>query len=230
MSYEAHLLVVDDEEDLRQMLEEYLTDQGFRVSSAGDAGQARAVLEAEDVQAALLDVAMPGEDGFSLARHIRETSDIGILMVTSADDVFDRVVGLEIGADDYITKPFDLRELLMRVRSVLRRSGYGDGAGDRLAIGRFELDLKDKCLRGPSGEATLLTKGEFDLLHTLATHPNEVLTREQLLDMAGGGDVFDRSIDVRIARLRQKIEEMPAKPCIIKTIRGAGYKFLPQGS
>ena len=222
MSYEAHLLVVDDEEDLRQMLEEYLTDQGFRVSSAGDAGQARAVLEAEDVQAALLDVAMPGEDGFSLARHIRETSDIGILM--------DKIVGLEIGADDYITKPFDLRELLMRVRSVLRRSGYGDGAGDRLPIGRFELDLKDKCLRGPSGEATLLTKGEFDLLHTLATHPNEVLTREQLLDMAGGGDVFDRSIDVRIARLRQKIEEMPAKPCIIKTIRGAGYKFLPQGS
>ena len=185
----------------------------------------------------ILDVNMPGEDGFAIARRVRAMSDLPILMLTAAGDVVDRVVGLEIGADDYILKPFDLRELRARIHAVLRRSRRAAPApaapsGNRMPLGALTLDLDARRLLKADGVELTLTAMEFDLLEAFARNPNRVLTRERLLDLAhrNAEEVFDRSIDVRVTRLRQKIEPDPAHPTIVRTIRGVGYMFTPGGA
>jgi two-component system phosphate regulon response regulator OmpR len=183
----------------------------------------------------LLDLKLPGEDGLSLARWLREHHDLAIIMVTAAGEVVDRVVGLEVGADDYIGKPFDPRELRARLKSVLRRTRGGGkpakaaGANRRVKIGRCTLDLDTHQLLDKDGEELPLTSMEFDLLRVFAERPNQVLSRDQLLTHTRNREwePFDRSIDIRIARLRKKIEADPEKPRLIKTVRGAGYIFIP---
>ncbi|MDX1512449.1 MAG: response regulator [Gammaproteobacteria bacterium] len=233
MAAEAHLVVVDDELDIRDTLEEYLGMHGFRVTCA-DGGQAlRRIVADEKVDLVVLDINMPGEDGLSLARFLRETTTVGIVMLTAAGEVVDRIVGLEMGADDYIPKPVDLRELLARVRAVLRRSSKGAPASRQentsVYFGDCRLDLDAHKLFDADGTEIRITSMEFDLLKAFAEHPNRVLNRDQLLDLAHNRDwdPFDRSIDIRIARLRKKIERVPSKPEIIKTVRGAGYIFSP---
>jgi two-component system phosphate regulon response regulator OmpR len=230
------LAVVDDEADIRETVSEYLEHNGFKVLTADSATAFRRALETTKVDLALLDVNMPGQNGLSLARYLRENLDIGIIMLTAAADTDDRIAGLELGADDYLGKPFDLRELLARVRSVLRRRSakYGKTSTtmpgrDQRPFGRFILDLEARQLRDSQGESVPLTAMEFDLLRAFAQNPLKVLTREQLLDLAHNRDEepFERSIDIRIARLRRKIESDPAKPQVIKTVRGAGYIFVP---
>jgi DNA-binding response OmpR family regulator len=239
MDATPRVLVVDDEFEVREMLDEYLTSHGFAVVTAADAADARSRLKAALFDLALLDVTMPGEDGLSLARHVREAYSCGIIMLTASASVVDRIVGLEIGADDYVAKPFDPRELLARIRSVLRRL-MGAGADDKkvaavtpgrqVPFGRCVLDLDGHRLTTDDGSDVALTAMEFDLLKAFAERPNRVLTRDQLLDLAHNRewDPFDRSIDIRIARLRRKIEVDPAKPEAIKTVRGSGYMFIPQ--
>jgi len=237
MSDQGHIVVVDDEKDVRETFGEYLAGRGYDVSLAESGAALRARIAEKPVDLVLLDLNLPGEDGLSLARFLREETDAAFIMVTAADDTVDRVIGLELGADDYIGKPVDLRELAARVKTVLRRSvrtdvGRPDSSGVRkVAFGSFVLDLDGHELRSRDGEIVELTTMEFDLLAAFVEHPNRVLTRDQLLDMAHHRrwDPFDRSIDIRIARLRRKIERDPQKPEIIKTVRGAGYIFLPDG-
>ena len=209
---------------------------GFRVSEAeGAASLRRLVAKNDAVDLVLLDIRMPGEDGLSLARWLREHARIGVIMITGSADTVDRITGLEVGADDYIAKPFDLRETLARVRSVMRRVAAmptKPTKPNEVRFGRFILDLTAKRLATETGEAVDLTSMEFDLLEAFATHPNRVLSRDQLLDLAHGksAEPFDRSIDIRVTRLRRKIEADPNKPQFIKTIRGAGYFFAPDES
>jgi two-component system phosphate regulon response regulator OmpR len=237
MSSAPHIVVVDDERDVREMIEEYLSGHGFRVSTAEGGNRLRAILAGEPVDLVILDINMPEENGLSLARHIRENYGSGIIMLTAAGDLVDRIIGLEIGADDYIAKPFDPRELLARVRSVLRRVQTApspqvpaaSAVTNRVRFGRCVLDLDAQTLTTLSGEDVPITTMEFDLLKAFASRPNRVLTRDQLLDLAHhrGWEPFDRSIDIRIARIRRKIEADPAKPQTIKTVRGSGYVFVP---
>jgi two-component system phosphate regulon response regulator OmpR len=240
MGDQASILVVDDEPEVRETFAEYLQMRGYRVATA-DSGEAmRREMADGRFDLILLDLNMPGEDGLSLARHLRHDSDIPIIMVTAATEPVDRVIGLEIGADDYIGKPCDLRELLARVKTVLRRSrpepaavpAADVGERKRLSFGSFVLDVEARRLIDAEGGDIPLTGMEFDMLHTFVTRPNRVLTRDQLLDLAHNRDYepFDRSIDIRIARLRRKIEADPARPRFIKTIRGVGYMFSPDGS
>ncbi|HEU0200906.1 MAG TPA: response regulator [Burkholderiaceae bacterium] len=237
------LLIVDDDADVRRMLAEYLGGQGFHVETAANGAAMREVLAANAVDVVLLDVGLPGEDGIALARYVRERYPIGIIMVTAAGSVVDRIVGLEVGADDYIAKPFDPRELLARIRSVLRRLQSKAGAaapaaaaatapatsGQRPRIGRCQLDLKSRQLFDAEGNDVPITAMEFDLLRTFIEHPNQVLTRDRLLTLTRNREwePFDRSIDIRIARLRRKIEVDPENPLAIRTVRSAGYMFVP---
>jgi len=228
----AHIAVVDDEPDVRATLAEYLSLQGYRVTPAEGGGALRRLLELDPVDLVVLDLSMPGEDGLTLARHLREHHAVGIVMVTARADVIDRIVGLEMGADDYLPKPVDLRELLARVKAVLRRTrGSGtrpDGAPQQqVGFGLCRLNLDTRKLFGADGQELPLTAMEFDLLKAFAEHPNRVLTRDQLLEMAHNKswEPFDRSIDIRIARLRRKIESDPENPTVIRTVRGAGYLF-----
>ncbi len=242
MAHKDSLLVVDDEPELVEILVEYFTGQGFDVRSAGDAARARAVLAEDAPQLAILDIRMPGEDGLSLARWIREHhKGMGIVMLTTAADVVDRIVGLEMGADDYVPKPFEPRELLARVKSVLRRlaektaaesSGRAPPVPGRYRFGRCELDLAGRALLDEAGRAIPLTAMEFDLLKVFAENAGRVLNRDQLMELAHhrGWEVFDRSIDLRIMRLRRKIEPDPEKPEVIKTVRGVGYMYVPAES
>lgn len=234
MAESAHIVVVDDEPDLRRLVQSYLTRHGFAVSEADGAESLRALMVQRPVDLALLDINMPGEDGISLARELRRRGPLGIIMLTANSDMVDRVVGLEVGADDYVTKPFDPRELLARVRAVLRRiasTGIPSPAtlGCEVQIGRCRLNLDSRKLFSPDGEELRITPMEFDLLKAFVQHPNRVLSRDQLLDLAHGkeAEAFDRSIDTRIVRVRQKIEVDPSTPQAIKTVRGAGYMFVP---
>jgi two-component system phosphate regulon response regulator OmpR len=231
-----HIVVVDDEADVREMVQEYLIDHGFAVTQA-DGGEALAALMRErPVDLALLDVNMPGEDGLSIARSLKKRGDIGIIMLTANGDTVDRVVGLELGADDYIVKPFDLRELLARVRAVLRRIAEADQVpstmGEEVRFGNFALNLVSHRLYSTDGREVPLTAMEFDLLRVFAQNPGRVLSRDRILELAHGKEMeaFDRSVDTRIVRIRQKIEADPAFPQIIKTVRGAGYVFVPGAS
>lgn len=225
----GHILVVDDDQRIRQMLSRYFDQEGYRVSVAADGPALRAQLT-DSVDVILLDVVMPGEDGLTLAREIRAKSDVGIIMLTGRDDVLDRIVGLEIGADDYIPKPFHLREVLARVKSVLRRRGRHMPPAATGEVIRFEgwrLDVARRQLVSPSGEDVALTTGEFDLLAALARHPGRVLGREALMDLTRGRslETFDRTIDAQVARLRKKIEADPKNPMLVKSVRNVGYVF-----
>ncbi|MFB2550008.1 response regulator [Ensifer soli] len=232
----ARLVVVDDEEDVRDMVADYLGQHGFLVRTA-DGGAALDRCLAEDpADLVLLDVNMPREDGFSIARRLRRQGRTPILMVTANDGIVDRVVGLEIGADDYITKPFDLRELKARIRSVLRRAAM-QPEPDRTSaaaprFGRLTLDLEGRRLVSGDGAEEPLTAMEFDLLRIFAGHPDRPLSREELLAKAHlkAADGADRSIDIRITRLRRKIEADPSKPEVIRTVRGVGYVYTPSRS
>lgn len=235
MAEQAHILVVDDEPEIRDLIERYLNSHGFRVSTAADGPGLRDVTNREHVDLILLDLVMPGEDGLQLAGELRSTSDVAIIMLTSKGEMVDRVVGLEMGADDYVAKPFELRELLARVRSVLRRASatrsraqaHGDGDLARFLGWRF--DIASRRLVSPEGQDVSLTTAEFSLLSAMVNNPNRVLTRDRLLDLARAGDAesFDRSIDVLVHRLRRKIESDPKNPALIKTVRGGGYLFTP---
>jgi two-component system phosphate regulon response regulator OmpR len=227
------VLIVEDDRQVRETVADYLESHGYRVAQAGDGAAMRAALSREVPELVLLDVRLPGEDGLALARWLRERHDIPIIMVTAAGEVIDRVVGLEVGADDYIAKPFDLRELLARIKSVLRRSSRPAAAGTasrRVSFGPCTLDLDRHQLTGGDGAEIPLTGMEFDLLRAFAEHPNRVLSRDQLLTLTRNREwePFDRSIDIRIARLRRKIEADPDKPKTIKTVRGSGYIFIPK--
>jgi two-component system phosphate regulon response regulator OmpR len=235
MQGQKHIIVVDDEPGIRETIQEYLELHDFRVTTAGGGEELRQVIGDNDADLVLLDIRMPGEDGLSLARYLRAEKQVGIIMLTAAGEVVDRIVGLEMGADDYLAKPVDLRELLARIKAVLRRSGRvqaGDEAGapDSASLARFgsfTLNLESHKLFDPEGGEVPLTGMEFDLLKAFADNPNRVLTRDQLLNLAHNRDwePFDRSIDIRIARIRRKIESDPAKPQVIKTVRGAGYIY-----
>ena len=228
------VLIVEDDREVREAVADYLASHGFTCAQAGDGKAMRAALAEVVPDVVLLDLRLPGEDGLSLARWLRDHHEVAIIMVTAAGDVVDRVVGLEVGADDYLGKPFDLRELLARVKSVLRRGSkaakpQAAGGTKRMPIGACQLDLDTHQLIGRNGEEIPLTGMEFDLLRVFADHPNRVLSRDQLLTLTRNREwePFDRSIDIRIARLRRKIELDPEKPRTIKTIRGAGYIFIP---
>ena len=230
----ARILVVDDDPRIRQMLARYFEQEGYRVSLAADGTAMRAQLSAKHIDVVLLDVVMPGEDGLTLAREVRAKSDVGIIMLTGRDDVLDRVVGLEVGADDYIAKPFHLREVLARVKSLQRRRKPTDQAirseepaEKVIRYDGWTLDIARRQLLSPRGEDVALTTGEFDLLAALARHPGRVCGREALMEFTRGRswEVFDRTIDAQIARLRKKIESDPKNPTIVKSVRGVGYVF-----
>jgi two-component system phosphate regulon response regulator OmpR len=227
----TRVLVVDDDPSVRQMLVEYLTAHGYEVAQAASGEAMRTELARATPAVVLLDVGLPGEDGLTLARYLRERHDVGIIMVTGQGDVVDRVAGLEVGADDYIAKPFDPRELRARLKSVLRRLEQKESPKPqgRVSIGNCFLDLKARTLSDAKGQEVPITSMEFDLLKALVEHPNQVLSRDQLLSMTRNREwePFDRSIDIRITRLRRKVEEDPAHPRAIKTVRGAGYMYIP---
>jgi two-component system phosphate regulon response regulator OmpR len=226
-----YIVVVEDEAVQREMLADYLARQNFRVGAVGDGAALRRLVVGELPALVMLDVGLPGEDGFALARWLRERSGrVGIIMVTAAGDTVDRVVGLESGADDYIAKPFAPRELLARVKSVLRRAAGAPVEGPRVRIGRRLLDLERRVLVDPdNGREQRLAASEFDLLRVFAENPNRPLMRDWLLEVTAHreADAFDRAIDLRITRLRRKVEVDPAHPEAIRTVRGVGYMFVP---
>lgn len=242
---QQHILVVDDEPGIRTLLRKYLTRNGYRVTTAANGADMLRLLEgaaeagSERVDVVILDVVMPGEDGLTLTRRLRENFDVGIVILTLKGEMTDRIEGLERGADDYVTKPFNLRELLARVKSVLRRleaaragpsrdGEDGAQAGEARFAG-WQLDLATRRLTSPDGNAFPLSKGEFDLLAAFLRYPKRLLSRDRLLTLARNREwtPFDRSIDVQVGRLRRKIESDPKNPEIIKTVRGAGYIFTP---
>jgi len=231
----VRVLVVDDDPAIREILAQYLGEHGYEVAVASGGEAMRAELQRGVPAIVLLDVGLPGEDGLTLARYLREKHDVGIIMVTGASDVVDRVAGLEVGADDYIAKPFDLRELRARLKSVLRRVQAKEpatraSAGKKpVAIGACTLDLRSRQLTDAKGREVPLTAMEFSLLQVFLDHPNQVLSRDQLLNLTRNRDwePFDRSIDIRIARLRRKVEEDPDRPRAIRTVRGTGYMYVP---
>ena len=243
MESSGRLLVVDDDPGVRAMLVEYLGGHRYEVRAVDGGAAMRAEIERDLPDLILLDIRMPGEDGLTLARFLRERYDVGIIMVTASSDVVDRVVGLEIGADDYVAKPFDPRELLARVKSVLRRmqAHAAPGAGEvaeapatthdaRVRCGRCLLDVDSRRMFETSGEEVTITAMEFELLRVFLASPNRVLSRDQLLMQTRNREwePFDRSIDIRIGRLRKKIEPDPAgEPRCIRTVRNAGYMYVP---
>jgi DNA-binding response OmpR family regulator len=234
MDDRPHIVVVEDEATQRDLLVDYLGRQGFRVSGVDSGRGLRQLVERDLPALVLLDIGLPGEDGFALARWLRERSGrTGIIMVTAASDMVDRVVGLETGADDYVAKPFEPRELLARVRSVLRRAGSAAqpaATGGRVRMGRRVLDLEQRVLSDPEdGTQDKLSASEFDLLKVFAENPNRPLMRDWLLEVTAHREMeaFDRAIDLRITRLRRKIERDPAHPEAIRTVRGVGYMFVP---
>ncbi len=230
-----HLLLVDDERSIREPLAQYLTRQGFRVTQAGDAEGARARLNAYAIDLAILDIMMPGEDGLSLCRHIRETSETPVILLTARTEETDRIVGLEMGADDYVVKPFSPRELAARVKVVLRRTAGGAVRQHAPEAGSFAfsgwvLRTGERALVDREGVSVPLSTGEYNLLHALVTRPRQVLTRDQLLDLTQGREAaaFDRAIDNQVSRLRKKIETDVRNPEIIKTVWGGGYTLATE--
>ncbi len=235
MSVSPHILIVDDDPRICTLLAGFLAKHGFRVTTARNAGEMRAVLQAGVIDLIVLDVMLPGEDGYQICRWLAQRSPVPIIMLTAMREEPDRVVGLELGADDFIGKPFSPRELLARIKAVLRRSGtqlrtvHAPTRATLLFVG-WTIDIVRRELKNPRGALVHLTSGEFDLLVAFADHPGRLLTREQLLDIARGraAEIFDRSIDIQVSRLRRKIEDDPKEPGLIKTIRGAGYIFTPE--
>jgi DNA-binding response OmpR family regulator len=232
MSGSTHVLVVDDEPAIVEVLQRYLSGQGFKVSTAENGAALRQILGKESVDLVLLDLGLPGEDGLALMRWLRETSSVAVIVVSGRGEQVDRIVGLEVGADDYVTKPFDLRELAARIRSVLRRTQVSstpvreaNAESDIARFGGWTLDFAARRLDSPEGKAVDLTTGEFDLLAALVKAPGRVLSRDELLAATRNREAgpFDRTIDVQVGRLRRKIEADPQRPELIKSVRGAGY-------
>ncbi|MDX6806464.1 response regulator [Terrihabitans rhizophilus] len=235
MSGTQTIFVVDDEKAARDMTGEYLGLHGFAVELFDGGASLRAGLARKQPDLVVLDLNMPEEDGLSIIRHLKANGGTPVIMLTATASPIDRVVGLELGADDYLAKPCELRELLARIRSVLRRSSGGAsppapaGGTPAIRIGTKWLEIDRRTLRDADGGEQSLTASEFNLLKAFADHPRRVLSREFLLDVANARDVdaFDRAIDVRVTRIRRKIEPEPGNPRIIRTVRGAGYMFCP---
>lgn len=235
METNPHILVVDDHRDIRELVGKFLTQHGFRTTTAESAAAARRALERAQVDLVVLDVMMPGEDGLSLCRHLRETTALPIILLTAVAEETDRIIGLEMGADDYLTKPFNPRELVARIRAVLRRAtslppSRSVEPAERLRFDRWMLDGGTRELIGPDGVAVALSTGEYLLLGAFVTHPRRVLSRDQLLDLTRGrtAALFDRSIDNQVSRLRRKIEDDPKNPRLIKTVWGGGYMLTAE--
>ena len=226
-----HIVIVDDQPEICELVYNYLSGEGYRVSTANDGPSMRRIMQQYEVDLVLLDIQLPGDDGLSLARQLRAVSDIGIIILTGRGETVDRIIGLEMGADDYLPKPFHLRELLARVKSVLRRaSARGEASKtppQSAVFNGWKLDLTSRELKAPSGEEVRLTTGEFDLLAAFVGNANQVLSRDRLLDLARNRESgpFDRTIDVQVGRLRKKLEDDPQNPSLIKTVRGSGYIF-----
>ena len=234
MTEQPHILVVDDHRDIRDALAKYLAKNGYRVSQAESAAAARAVLRDAAVDLAVLDIMMPGEDGLSLTRDLRAQGHLPIILLTALAEETDRIIGLEMGADDYLTKPFNPRELLARIKAVLRRAQAlpaplsGSAAeNERLKVGPWLLDPVAQAVTDETGDPLVLSTAEFRLFLTFATHPQRVLSRDQLLDLTQRRSAlpFDRSIDNMVSRLRRKIEPDPKNPSLIKTQWGGGYSL-----
>ena len=238
MPLAPHIVIVEDEAIQRQLLATFLAAQGFRVTTFERGDELRASLGRELPDLVLLDVRLPGEDGFSLARHVRQQGpQVGIVMVSAAGETVDRVHGLEAGADDYVGKPFEPKELLARVRSVLRRVHPPPAAASSsvlVRMGRCVFDLEQRLLRDGNGVGTSekLTASEYELLRAFAANPHRPLERDWLMQVTSHRErsAVDRSIDLRIARLRRKVEYNPADPHVIRTVRGIGYMFVPEGA
>ena len=231
----AHILIVDDDDGLRSLLEQYLSTNGYIVSLAEDGKALDTKLVEVQPDLVILDLMLPGEDGLSIARRLRASTNLPIIMLSARGEDIDRIVGLEVGADDYLAKPFNPRELLARIRAVMRRkqdAALNDATTEDniVQFGDYELDLNTQSL-SKAGEKIPLTSAEFGILQIFINHPNRVLSRDQLMDMLKGydRDPFDRSIDVRVTRLRRKIETNPAEPVYIRTVWGQGYLFSPKG-
>ncbi|WEX74466.1 response regulator [Sinorhizobium numidicum] len=235
MQSTPHIAVVDDHRDIRDLVGKYLTQQGYRVSVAESGEALRRLLEKGAPDLVVLDIMMPGEDGLTVCRQLRTTTDLPVIFLTAMADGTDRIVGLELGADDYVTKPFNPRELLARIRAVLRRvnSLPPQRGGIRAKMIRFdtwELDTGRRELLGHDGVSVALSTAEFRLLKAFLDHPGLVLSRDQLLDLTAGraAESFDRSIDNQVSRLRKKIESDPKNPSLIKTHWGGGYSFVAE--
>ena len=232
MNEAPHILIVEDHREIRDLVQRVLQREGFRVSLAADGRAMRKLLADNRIDLLLLDLMLPGEDGLSLCRSVRTESRVPIIMLTAKGEEVDRVIGLEMGADDYLPKPFGSRELIARIRAVLRRAPFGSEPRRQAALYRFDrwvLDVERRELLGEDGVSMPLSSGEFDLLLVLVARPQRVLSREQLLDLARGRNAapLDRSIDTQISRLRRKIERDVSEPQLIKTIWGSGYLFTP---
>jgi len=230
------LLVVDDDPGIRDLLSRYLAQQGYRVEVVGDGREMDQWLQHKRPDLVILDLMLPGEDGLSLARRLRSDSDVPVVMVSARGDEVDRIVGLEVGADDYLAKPFNPRELLARIRAVLRRRAPVPAEPEAVepsadhTFGPYRLDLDSRRLLRDDQQVDL-SRAEFELLEVLVLHPNRVLSRDFIMEALGGQDrdAFDRSIDVRVTRLRRKIEQDPSHPVYIRTVWGVGYQFWPKG-
>ncbi len=235
MNTTPHILIVDDNREMRELVARILTREDFRVSGAADGKSMRKILADARVDLILLDLMLPGEDGLSLCRALRADSQVPIIMITAKGEEVDRVIGLEMGADDYLAKPFGSRELIARIRAVLRRSHMEPVPSTRQTspkvyrFDRWTLDTERRDLLRDDGVSVPLSSGEYELLRVLVERPQRVLSREQLLDLTRGRAAisFDRSIDTQVSRLRKKLEHDPADPRLIKTIWGGGYLFTP---
>jgi len=230
MTTSDHVLVVDDDAEIRGLLGEYLQKNGYRVTAVGDGEGMRAALEAGRVDIVVLDLMLPGDDGLTLCRNLRARSEVPVVMLTARGEETDRIVGLEMGADDYLAKPFNPRELLARIKSVLRRTrslpeNLQPEAARKIRFAGWALDLAARNLLSPEGVVVALSGTEYKLLRTFLAHPNRVLNRDQLIDLMLSRDAspFDRSIDVQVSRLRHRLGEGAKEPAIIKTVRGEGY-------
>ena len=230
----TEILIIDDDPEIRQLLRTCFEREGYSVLEAGDAASARAALAENDVSLVTLDLTLGADDGLSLAREIRASRDVPIVMVSGKGDAVDRIVGLELGADDYISKPFNLREVLARVRAVLRRRESNPAAAqvshakhETFRFGEWTLDVTSRELKDASGTVRDLTTGEFNLLELFIKRPHRVLSRDEIMDLLKGHDYspLDRSIDALVSRLRKKIDDDSSKPALIKSVRGVGYMF-----
>jgi len=237
MESSNHILVVDDHREIRDSLSKYLTLHEYRTSVAADAAEARQVIDESAIDLVVLDIMMPGEDGLSLCRHIRQTTELPVILLTAIADDTDRVIGLEMGADDYLTKPFNPRELLARIKSVLRRTHSlpprsAPAESDKIKFGKWLFDVAQREVIGEDNVAIPLSTAEFHLLSAFIDHPKMVLSRDQLLDITSGrsAKVFDRAIDNQVSRLRKKLEDDPKKPTLIKTVWGGGYMLTVEVS
>jgi DNA-binding response OmpR family regulator len=237
MSGDVHVLVVDDDEGVRQMIVDYLGDNDIRATALPDGRGLDRVMAEDVVDLLILDLKLPGEDGMQIARRLRDDSNLPIIMLTGRKDEADRVMGLELGADDYLTKPFSPRELLARIRALLRRSRAQESVADALArvrayrFGGWVLNVRLRKLTTPAGAPVPLTNNEFNLLAAFLAAPQRILSREQLLDMSRmhNDEVYDRAVDVQVGRLRKKLEPQPGNgPAFIRTERGAGYRFTAE--